>query len=308
MASADPHPIAPPLIAERSVAILGAGKVGSAVGAALRAAGVRVAAVTAASVESAERAAAVTGAQALADNAAAASRADIVLLTVRDDAIHHVAAEVAAAGGFRPGQLVAHMSGALPLSALEPASDAGALVGCAHPLQTFATYEQAARDLPGSVFGVTAGPGAEPLLGALVEALGGTAVEVADDRKTVYHAAAVVASNYLVALEDVAVRLLVDAGFAEAEAMSALAPLVRRTVTNLGELGTTGALTGPIVRGDVETVRRHLEALEALSPDLADLYRTLGRETLAIAIRRGTLDAQALAELREALGGATSSA
>ena len=293
---------ASPSLAGKKVAILGAGKVGCAVGAMLRNAGLPVVAVTTRNASTAENAARLTGAEAGIDNPAAAAAADIVLITTNDDAIARVASEVADAGAFRPGQLVIHMSGALPLAVLDPAAQAGALIGAAHPLRSFATFEQAARDLRGSVFGITPGPGALGQLEAFARLLEGTCVLIADENKTLYHAAAVMASNYLVAVEDMAAQLLVDAGFDEVDAVQALASLARGTLDNVIALGPTDALTGPIVRGDIDTVRAHLDTLDALPPDRARLYRALGSHTLAIAARRGTLAAETLSQLRGLLG------
>ncbi len=281
--------------------MLGAGKVGTAAAVHLAQAGLSIVAVTTRHPATAALAAELTGAEAGTDNVAAAVRARIVLVTTNDDAVAEVAAQVAQAGAFRPGQLVVHMSGALKLSVLEPAARAGADIGCAHPIRSFATREQAIRDIGGAVFGVTAGPGAAGELEALVAALGGRAVEVDDDRKIVYHAAAVMASNYLVAVEDAAVRLLAAAGFDDASATEALAPLARGTLDNVAQMGATAALTGPIVRGDADTVRGHLEALRKLPGDSLELYKALGRHTLEIARRRGTLDASAVERLTELL-------
>ncbi len=287
---------------DKTVAILGAGRLGCAVGAALRHAGLRVVAATTRSEDTAELACQLIGGEAGTDNAEAAARAGVVLLTMKDDAIPRVAAEVAEAGGFRPGQLVIHMSGALTLAALDPAARAGAHVGAAHPMRSFATREQAIRDIPGSVYGVTAGPDASEELDAFVRALKGHPVHIADEKKTLYHAAAVMASNYLVTVEDMAVQLLLDAGFDETSATQTLSPLAEGTLKNVTELGTTDALTGPIVRGDVETVRAHLAALAELPPDRVRLYCELGLHTLQIARRRSTLGAETIAELRELLG------
>jgi predicted short-subunit dehydrogenase-like oxidoreductase (DUF2520 family) len=291
----------PVVLRDKAVVVLGAGKVGSAVAGLLRVAGLRITAVTTKSQSSAEKAAASPGAEADTDNAAAAARGDIVLVTVNDDAIASVVAEVADAGGFRPGQLVVHMSGALSLAVLSPAADAGAFIGCAHPLQSFATAQDASRLIGGSVFGITPGPGSIAALEAMVEVLGGRSVIVADEDKSVYHAAAVMASNYLVAVEDTAVQLLMSTGFGEGDALAALQPLVSGTVGNVRALGTTSALTGPIVRGDVDTVRAHVEALRGMPGDELSLYTALGRHTLAIAARRGTLDASTLKALASVL-------
>ncbi len=281
-----PRPLPAALVGKR-VAILGAGKVGTAVATLLRQARVTVVAMT----------------HHDDNNAAAAGAGDIVLVTTNDDTIESVVSEIAHSAGFRPCQLVAHMSGTLPLSALAGAAEAGAMVGCLHPLQSFATAEDAVRLLPGSVFGVTPGPGADEMLLALVEVMGGQPVIVADADKALYHAAAVTASNYLVAVEDAAVQLLVRAGFDEPSATRALRPLMAGTADNVARLGTTDALTGPIVRGDVATVCSHVDALSALSGDELELYRVLGRHTLQIAIRRGALTPEQIAALTELLAG-----
>jgi predicted short-subunit dehydrogenase-like oxidoreductase (DUF2520 family) len=299
--AADTHVTLPAVLLGKTVAILGAGKVGCAVGGALRGAGLPVVAVTTRSAQTASRAAERTGVSAGTDNAAAAAGADIVLLTTNDDAIARVCSEVATAGAFTPGQLVVHMSGTLPLSILGPAASAGARIGCAHPLQSFATHEQAARDIAGSVFGVTSGPNAAEELEAIVNALDGHSVTVPEDKKTLYHVAAAIASNYLVAVEDLAQQLLLEVGLDEPSAGVALQPLAHVTLGNVAELGTANALTGPIVRGDIDTIRRHLKALETLPADWLQLYKALGRHTLAIAERRGTLDEETLAVLRRLL-------
>lgn len=297
-----PGPL-PSSLAGKRVVVLGAGKVGTAFASLLHDAGLEIAAVTTLHAETAEAAADLLGARVGADNASAAAIGDIVLVTTTDDAIGTVAAEVAAARGFRPGQLVFHTSGALPLSVLAPAAVAGALIGCLHPMQSFATGKDAAHLLRGSVMGMTAGspPDARDLLEAIVAVLGGHAVEVADADKALYHAAAVTASNYLVAVEDAAVRLLMRAGFDEPSAARALRPLMTGTADNVARLGTTDALTGPIVRGDVATVRSHVVALSTLPGDELAFYRTLGLQTLEIAIRRGTLAAEQVAALTELL-------
>ena len=278
--------------------MLGAGKVGSAVAVLLHDAGLAVAAVTTRHPDTARFAASRTGAKPGTDNAAAAAQGDIVLVTTNDDTIASVVAEVAQAGAWRAGQLVMHMSGALPLSVLAPAVSAGAAIGSAHPLQSFASAQDALRTIRGSVFGVTSWPGAREMLEALVGVLGGQVVDVADENKALYHAAAVMASNYLVAVEDMAVHLLVSAGFDETSALKALQPLVSGTAENVRALGTTDALTGPIVRGDVDTIRGHVEALRGLGDEELELYRALGRQTLKIALRRGTLDAATTDQLR----------
>lgn len=292
----------PAVLAGKNVTVLGAGKVGGAVASLLKQAGIRITAMTTRRGEPVSSTEARTGTPTTTDNAAAARAGDIVFVTTDDESIADVVDVVAAEGGFRPGQLVVHMSGALSLSALAPAQKEGALIGCIHPLQSFALVEGAQERMRGSVFGLTSGsPEAGTLLKALVEALGGSFVEVADEDKPLYHAAAVLASNYLVAIEDAAIRLLAQTGLDERTALRSLLPLARATLDNIESLGTTAALTGPIARGDHETVQSHLHALGRLSADELRLYRALGSCTLALAERRGDLDDETIAKLRESL-------
>jgi predicted short-subunit dehydrogenase-like oxidoreductase (DUF2520 family) len=291
----------PEALRDKTVVVLGAGKVGSAVAVLLREAGLPVVAITTRSLATAQAAASRTGGRPGTDNAAASAMGDIVVVTTNDDAIAGVVAEVADAGALGPSQLVMHMSGALPLAVLAPAAESGALIGSAHPMQSFATAEDALRMISGSVFGTTPGPNAAEMLEAIVRVLGGVVVAVADENKTLYHAAAVTASNYLVAVEDAAMGLLMRSGLDEASALRALEPLVSGTLENIRALGTTRALTGPIVRGDVETVRGHVEALRGLPGEELRLYRSLGRRTLEIALRRQALDAETVEALREVL-------
>jgi predicted short-subunit dehydrogenase-like oxidoreductase (DUF2520 family) len=302
MTRADEHNISlPAVLLGRSVVVLGCGKVGTAIATGLSAAGLKIAGVTTRSAATAEKAAMRTGAPASTDNADTAPRGDIVFVTTNDDSIAVVAAEVAAADGFRPGQLVLHASGSLPAAVLAPAAAAGASIGCMHPLQSFATPEDAVRRMRGAVFSITCEPESRATLEALVEVLGGKAVPIDDADKALYHAAAVMASNYLVALEDTALGLLERAGFDEESAMKALEPLVTGTAGNVFSLGPTRALTGPIVRGDVETVRGHVEALRKVPGDALELYRALGRRTIEVAMRRGTLSAETVEVLRDVL-------
>lgn len=294
------QPLPKPL-RNKTISVIGAGKVGCAVATVLHRAGIPIAAVTSRSIASAERAARQTGGEAGIDNAAAAAKSNIVLITTCDDSVADVVNQIADAEAFTPDKLVVHMSGALSLSVLSPASEAGALIGCIHPLQSFASAEDAMHKIRGSVFGITAGPGANETLEALVEVLGGRPIPVEDDCKTLYHAAAVMASNYLVAVEDMAVHLLERAGFEKSTALEALQPLMAGSLENIRKLGTTNALTGPIVRGDVDTVRKHLEALQNLPSDELQMYRTLGLHALEIAGRRQTLDAETFKTLHEIL-------
>jgi predicted short-subunit dehydrogenase-like oxidoreductase (DUF2520 family) len=228
-------------------------------------------------------------------------QADAVLLTVPDDAIAAVCASLAQADAFRPDTVVAHCSGALPSTVLAAARACGAGVGSLHPMQSFATAEQAVRTLPGSCCCVEGDPEAVSVLEQMARSMGAHVLRVATEKKPLYHAAGCVASNYLVALQDAALRLNLAAGISHEDALRVMVPLLRGTVDNFEKVGLPGCLTGPIARGDVDTVRHHLEAIESDAPDLAQLYKVMGRETIRVAQAKGTLCEEDAAALRSLL-------
>ena len=286
---------------EHTVAVIGAGKVGQALASLLRKAGADITAVTARRTEAADAAALVTGGRATTDNVSAALSARVVLVTVGDDALQGAVRSVAAGGGWSADQFVAHASGVHGLAPLAPAAQSGARVACIHPLQSFANVHHALREIPGSVFGVTATGDALAIAERLVRAVGGVPAEVSEQHKALYHAAATVASNHLVVLEDMASEMFVHSGLHDDVARDALWPLLRGTVANIRRLGTRDALTGPVARGDVETVRRHLIALEELPLRYREAYRTLAAHAVDIAISRGDIDETTATELQRLL-------
>jgi len=160
-----------------------------------------------------------------------------------------------------------------------------------HPLQTFAAGAE--RALAGTYFFFEGTPGFEGAAEALVRELGGRPVRIARADKALYHAAAVVACNYGVTLVAEAVAILEKAGVARETGLAALLPLLHGTLGNLATAGLPDALTGPISRGDAETVERNLAALRSRAPGLDELYRLLGRHTVPFARANGTLSAEA---------------
>ena len=210
-----------------------------------------------------------------ASRAAAVDAVELVFLTVPDDAIAAIAAELP----WQPGVSAIHCSGALGPEVLRSAEEHGAATGCFHPLQTFAGG-------PAPLDGVTvAMEGDASLAGVLSELareLGCKPLTLPPGRRAQYHAAAVFAGNYLVTLLAAASRLWADLGVDEARALQALAPLVHTTAANVERLGPRVALTGPIARGDAGSIERHLAAIEGAAPDLAGLYRQLGLATLPL--------------------------
>ena len=206
------------------------------------------------------------------DAAAACDGADAVLLCVPDEAIAATAAAVLA--GASPA-LIGHTSGATTLDVFPP-GDAGRF--SLHPLQTFADTATPVTDTPCAIAG--SDPAALAFATQLADALGMRAFEVPEDRRAAYHAAACIASNFLIALEETATELLDRAGIEDAREL--LAPLVLRTAANWVENGPA-ALTGPIARGDAATVERHRAALADLAPELLPVYEALAKRTEAVA-------------------------
>jgi predicted short-subunit dehydrogenase-like oxidoreductase (DUF2520 family) len=282
------------------IGIVGAGRAGGALARALATVGWPVVAVASRTPASAARlAAALTGASAVAGPQEVADRADLVFLTVPDAAIGPVAASVA----WRPSQAVVHTSGVDSLAPLAPARQAGALAGSLHPLQTFAPSPAADPLAPfaGITCALEGDAALLPRLEAVVAALGARPLRLPAEAKPLYHAAAVVASNYLVTLLHLAAELWDAFGVDERTAISALLPLVQGAVDNVAAHGPRRALTGPIARGDVATVEKHLSAIARARPEALAPYRALALATLALARSAGSLSPEAAAALGASL-------
>lgn len=222
-----------------------------------------------------------------------------VFLTVPDDALPEVAHALAGAGEAPEGGCAAfHCSGALSTDVLAPLHARGYRVGSMHPLQALAHPVTGADRLPGSAFAVSGSREAMAVARRLVAALAGLVLEVPVARRPLYHASAVVASNYLTVLLAMAGRMMVQAGVPEQDALRALVPLARGTLENIAELGIASSLTGPVPRGDVETLLLHLRTME---PRERELYAVLGRELVGLASAFG-LEEETSERLAAALG------
>jgi predicted short-subunit dehydrogenase-like oxidoreductase (DUF2520 family) len=226
-----------------------------------------------------------------------ADAAELVFITTPDDII----AQVCGVVQWHAGQNVVHCSGAHSVDILEPARKLGAAVGSFHPLQTFADVDQAIENLPGSTFSLEA---EEPLLSMLKELtllLNSNWVELKPGDKVLYHAAAVFACNYLVTLVKLALDLWRDFGVSSKEATRALLPLLNGTINNIENIGLPNCLTGPIARGDLGTIQRHLSAIEARNPSLLTTYKELGFQTVPIALAKGRVNEQKAEEIKALL-------
>ncbi|MBI4286897.1 MAG: DUF2520 domain-containing protein [Chloroflexi bacterium] len=277
------------------VGFIGAGTVGTALAVTLSQRGYPVAAVASKTRAAARKLAGqVTGCQAKESAQQVIEAADLIFVTTPDDAIAGVVAQLQ----WRKGKDVVHCSGAASLDILEPARRAGAGVGALHPLQTFASVAQAIENIPGSTFGIEAEGALLETLKSLATALGGHAVELGAGDKVLYHAAAVIACNYFVTLVKMATDLWQQFGVSTPEATRAMLPLIQGTVNNLKQVGLPNCLTGPIARGDMGTLRKHLEALEEQAPALVSTYRELGLQTIPVSLAKGKITPQRAEEMR----------
>lgn len=283
---------------EIKVGFIGAGTVGKALAVSMEQRGFQVVAVASRSRSSAlHLAGMVNGCKAYDRPQEVVDAADLVFVATPDSAIREVAQSL----DWRPGQWVVHCSGADSLDPLESARDSGALTAVLHPLQSFASYEQAMVNLPGTTFSIEGEGAPLEFLKALVTDLGGKWILLRPGDKVLYHAAAVMASNYLVTLVRMATDLWSAFGVEQEEALSALMPLIMGTAKNLGSVGLPEALTGPIARGDVRTVEKHLTALQAVAPDLLPAYVEVGLQTVPIALEKGRVSRAKALELRQLL-------
>jgi predicted short-subunit dehydrogenase-like oxidoreductase (DUF2520 family) len=223
--------------------------------------------------------------------------ATVVLLAVPDDRLGEVAQGLATVGPAPPGCAVLHLAGALTTDVLAPLHAVGYAVGSLHPLQTVADPWTGGDRLVGSAYALAGEPEALSAARRLVRALRGRPLVIPPTLRPLYHAAAVLASSSVVALVAMAARLLHEAGADEEDALPAVLPLVRGTLQNIEQLGVSAALTGPIARGDVDTLRLHLARLSSAD---RGLYSALGREALRLA-RAAGLDAHRAAEMESLL-------
>ncbi|WP_225848111.1 Rossmann-like and DUF2520 domain-containing protein [Streptomyces sp. HPF1205] len=283
--------------ARLAVGVVGAGRVGPALAAALRLAGHRPVAVSGVSDASRRRAEALLPGVPLVEPHAVMEAADLVLLTVPDDALPDLVTGLAETGAVRPGQLLVHTSGRYGTGVLRPALRAGALPLALHPVMTFTGTHVDVQRLAGCSFGVTA-PGELRLAAeALVIEMGGEPEWIEEAARPLYHAALAIGANHLVTLVAQARDLLGQAGVAEPGRM--LGPLLGAALDNALRSGD-GALTGPVARGDAGTVAAHLRELGEHAPETVAGYVAMARATADRALANGMLKA----EYAEALLGA----
>lgn len=221
----------------------------------------------------------------------------VVFLTVPDRELGGLAHCLAESGAVSGEHVFLHMSGAMPAEVLQQLKEKGAAIGSIHPLQSFATVEKAVENLPGSFFAVQGDEEAVAFSMKLVSDLNGRPFKIDSNAKALYHLGASVASNYLVALVHFAVNVYKSIGMSSGEAVEALMPLIKGTVANIESVGPVKALTGPVARGDIETIRHHLSAIDGLENDMQQFYSILGMYTTRVALEKGSIDSNTAGQL-----------
>ncbi|MBB2986223.1 Rossmann-like and DUF2520 domain-containing protein [Terracoccus luteus] len=280
------------------VGVVGSGRVGAVLGAALRAAGHHVRAVSAVSEASLERAATLLPGVPVRPVPDVVSGAHLVLLAVPDDALGELVSGLAATGTFTPGQLVVHTSGTHGTEVLAPAAAADVVPLALHPVMTFTGTAVDLDRLVDCCFGVTTVDVARPLAEALVIEMGGEPVWVPEDARETYATALTHGADHLVTLVAQSMQLLAAAGIDDPARV--LEPLLQAALANTLQ-GGDGALTGPVSRGDAGTVSGHVAALRRVAPDVSPAYLALARATAQRALLSGRLKPSAAEPLLELL-------
>lgn len=280
-----------------TVGVIGVGRAGSVLAAALDRAGHRVGWAHAVSPASRERAAALIPHARIASIPDVLARSDLVLFGVPDDVLPELVQGLANAGQIQPGQLLLHCSGRFGAAVFDPATNQGALPLAIHPVMTFTGTSMDVSRLSGCPFGVTSPAAIRPMAEALAVEMGGEPFWVAEEQRPLYHAALAHASNHLVTLMTDAMDVLAAAGVTDPDRV--LGPLVNASLDNALRMGIDG-LTGPVVRGDAGTVREHLAALEGLSASRT-AYIAMARLAADKSLAAGRLRAQQAESLLEVL-------
>lgn len=281
------------------IGFIGAGKVGGSLGVAMASAGYAVTAVASRTQASADGfAARIEGCAAHPTFQDVADDCDMVFITTSDDAIAPTADSVE----WRAGQGAAHCSGAASVDALAKAARQGALAGAFHPLQAFSSVENGARSIAGITFGIEGEGRMREYLFALARGIGGNPALIDARDKALYHLSGVLMGNLLTCLVGISAEVWERIGYTRDDGARALTPMMRAVAHNIETSGIPAAVAGPYPRGDIGTVRKHMDALAGRHPALLPLYRELALAGLPLAMEQG-LSAEKADELRRILTG-----
>lgn len=274
--------------------IIGCGRVGSTLGYLLKKAGHRIVYISTVTRESLGKASEFVRPEEKGVTNPPALRAEVIFITVPDDEIETVVGELEKKDPT--GKYFFHTSGSKSSQILDPLKKSGSYTGSIHPLKAFAEPENAVETMEDTYFCIEGDDQARKKAQDIIELLEGNTLQIKTDEKALYHASAAIASNLLIALEDSAFQIMEDLGMKRKDVREAFLPLIKGTLDNLEELGTKKGLTGPVLRGDIETVKKHLKVLRKF-PEIENIYRNLSKRALEIVRETESLDQEKVREI-----------
>jgi predicted short-subunit dehydrogenase-like oxidoreductase (DUF2520 family) len=279
------------------IGFIGAGRLGSALAWSLADRGLTIAAVASLLAADAERLAARIPGCTIDSMQKVVDTSDLVFVTTPDEAIGSTAAQL----DWRPGVSAVHCSGVTEVTALASASRAGAMIGGFHPMQTFGDPMAAVRSLPGCTITIEADEPLLTTLNAIAARLECRVNRLPAGMRGRYHAAAGYTSQFINALFAEAIRIWQSWGATEEDAVRALLPLAKGTLSSIESAGIADGMPGPVSRGDIGSIEKHVAALSAMPPNVMEFYRVVCERTIALGMRRGAIDAEKAARLRQIL-------
>ena len=283
-----------------TIGFIGAGAVGSSLAVCLSRAEYQVVAVASRTFASAQQfAQRVEGCRAHGTAQEVVDAAQLVVISTSDDAIRKVAEGLR----WRPGQVAVHCSGATSLDVFQHPVGQGAVAGALHPLQAFSSVESSVDSIPGTTFGIEGNSEVRSALSAMARHIGGRPVFLRAEDKALYHLTGVMMGNLLTCLAATAAQLWERCGYSRTEGIDALVPMMRGVVNNLERSGVPGAVAGPYVRGDLGTIRKHVETLATRAPETLPLYRELARAALPFGVEKRALSQETARRIEEILSG-----
>jgi predicted short-subunit dehydrogenase-like oxidoreductase (DUF2520 family) len=285
------------------ISFIGAGKVATSLGKYFADKGVNVGGYYSKSFESAKTAAELTHSTAYGDYNTLIKNCDILFITTPDDYIKETCDKLSRENCLREGLIILHTSGALPSSLLSSAKQHGCYIYSLHPLQSFASFESSIESLPQTIFSLEGDTEKLGVIKGLIKQLGNEYFIIKTQDKVLYHAAAAIVSNYLATLVDCGLDIFEHLSIDRSTALRALIPLVEGTLNNIKKLDTAKALTGPIARGDMGTVKKHIEEIKTNIPEKLPLYRALGNLTVDLALKEKLKDEKIGMQLKKMLEG-----
>ena len=283
------------------IGFIGAGKVGTAFGMYLKSKGLSLSGYYSKSPSSSQRAAHMTSSCQYISLGELCEASDIIFITTNDSEIEQTCAELCKGTGLRRNQILLHMSGALSIDVLKCAKELGCHTFSLHPMQAFADIENALMALPNTFFSIEGLEDGDDRINLLLKAMGNPYFVISSDSKALYHAAACIFSNHLVTLMEQGLRCFDKIGIERDKGFEAVLPLILSTLNNIKQMGTAAALTGPIARGDGQTVEKHVASLERDFPEGLSLYREAAYHTLQLALKKKLEDQDKANEIEKIL-------